>query len=91
MNQKKIIVKILIRGVRMQEQKYIKIKDKNIPIIIRNYKTSKYLKLYFKANILYVSKPKYISMKKTMDFILDEECHPDNYNCSSRGFSGSPR
>lgn len=73
MNQKKIIVKILIRGVRMQEQKYIKIKDKNIPIIIRNYKTSKYLKLYFKANILYVSKPKYISMKKTMDFIQNNK------------------
>ena len=33
----------------MQEQKYIRIKDKDIPINIRNYKTSKYLKMYFKA------------------------------------------
>ena len=57
----------------MQEQKVIKIKDKNIPIVIRSYKTSKYLKMYFKADVLYISKPKYISIKKAMDFIKENE------------------
>ena len=57
----------------MQEQKYIRIKDKDIPINIRNYKTSKYLKMYFKADVLYISKPKYVSMKKTFDFIKENE------------------
>ena len=57
----------------MQEQKEIKIKDKNIPIVIRSYKTSKYLKMYFKADVLYISKPKYVSIKKTKDFIKENE------------------
>ena len=57
----------------MQEPKYIKIKDKNLPIVIRSFKNSKYLKLYFKADILYVSKPKYVSLKTTMDFIKKNE------------------
>ena len=57
----------------MQELKYINIKDKNIPIIIRSYKSSKYLKMYFKADVLCVSKPKYVSMKNTMDFIKENE------------------
>ena len=35
-------------------QEYIKIRDKNIPIVVRNYKTSKHLKMYFKADVLYI-------------------------------------
>ena len=57
----------------MQELKYINIRDKNIPIIIRSYKSSRYLKMYFKADVLCVSKPQYVSMKKTMDFIKENE------------------
>lgn len=53
----------------MNEQKYIKINDVNIPVIIRSYKTSKHLKMYFKANILYISKPKFVSIKKAMEFV----------------------
>ena len=45
-------------------QEYLHIKDKDIPVVIRNYKNAKYLKMYFKADILYISKPKYISLKK---------------------------
>lgn len=47
----------------------INIKDANIPVIVRNYKTSKYIKMYFKSNILYISKPKYVSLKKAMEFV----------------------
>ena len=48
----------------MKEQTYIKIKNIKIPIVLRNYKTAKHLKMYFKSNILYISKPKYIVKKK---------------------------
>lgn len=57
----------------MQEKDYINIKDEKIPIIIRSYKSSRYLKMYFKADILYISKPKYVSMKTTMAFIKENE------------------
>ena len=57
----------------MQEKEYINIKDETIPIIIRNYKSSRYLKMYFKADVLYISKPKYVSMKTTMAFIKENE------------------
>lgn len=58
-------------GGAMQE--YIKIRDKNIPIVVRNYKTSKHLKMYFKADVLYISKPRYVSMKKALEFIKQNE------------------
>ena len=57
----------------MQKLQYIDIKGKKIPIIIRSFKTSKHLKMYFKANVLYVSKPKYVSVKKAMEFVHQNE------------------
>ena len=60
-------------GQSMQKEKYIIIKDKEIPVVIRSYKMSKYLKMYFKANILYISKPKYVSMKKVLEFVKENE------------------
>lgn len=57
----------------MQEPQYIEIKDKKILMIIRSFKTSRYLKMYFKANVLYVSKPKYVSVEKAMEFIRQNE------------------
>ncbi len=57
----------------MQKQQYITIKDQNIPIVIRTYKTSRHLKMYFKANILYVSKPKYVSVKKALEFVEENK------------------
>ena len=57
----------------MKPTQYITIKNAKIPVIIRNYKTSKYLKMYFKTETLYVSKPKYVSMKKALEFIQENE------------------
>lgn len=57
----------------MNEVQYIQINDINIPIVIRSYKTSRHLKMYFKADILYISKPKYISIKKALEFIKENE------------------
>ena len=47
----------------MKEPKYIEIKGEKIPFEIRSYKTSKHLKMYFKADTLCISKPKYVSVK----------------------------
>ena len=47
----------------------IKIKDKQIPFMIRNYKYSKYVKFYFRSNVLNISKPKRLSMRKLNEFI----------------------
>ena len=52
---------------------YVQIKDAKIPIIIRNYKTSRDLKMYFKADVLYVSKPKYVSKKRAIEFIKENK------------------
>lgn len=57
----------------MQEKDYINIKDEKIPIVIRSYKSARYLKMYFKADVLYISKHKYVSMKTTMSFIKENE------------------
>ena len=54
-------------------EKYLKIKDKEIPINIRNYKTSKSVKIFFKANILNVTKPTKLSMKKLMEILKENE------------------
>lgn len=53
----------------MDTQNYIQIKDKQIPFIIRNFKYSKYVKFYFRSNVLNISKPKKLSMRKLNSFI----------------------
>ena len=57
----------------MNEVQYIQINNINIPIVIRSYKTSRHLKMYFKADILYISKPRYISNKKALEFVKENE------------------
>ena len=50
-------------------QKYIKIKDIEIPINIKNYKNSKSIKMYFKANVLNITKPTGLSNKRMMEIL----------------------
>lgn len=54
-------------------QKYIKLKDKDVPINIRSYKTSKSIKIYFKGNILNISKPKCVSINEVLSLINRNE------------------
>ena len=54
-------------------QKYIKIKDMEIPINIKNYKTSKSIKIYFKGNVLSITKPTRLPNKKMMEILKAEE------------------
>ena len=54
-------------------KKYIKIKDMEIPINIKNYKTSKSIKIYFKGNVLSITKPTRLPNKKMMEILKAEE------------------
>lgn len=54
-------------------QKYIKIKDIEIPINIKNYKNSKSIKMYFKENVLNITKPSGLSNKRMMEILKLEE------------------
>lgn len=57
---------------------YIKIKELEIPILIKSYKTSKSIKIYFKGNTLTITKPTRLSTKRVLETIkLNEE---DIYN-----------
>ena len=52
---------------------YINIKEKQIQTIIREYTTSNNLKIYFKGNILNISKPKRMTFKKLQKIIKENE------------------
>ena len=52
---------------------YLKIKEKEIPVIIREYKSSYTLRIYFKGNILNISKPKRLSKHSFEKFIKENE------------------
>lgn len=54
-------------------KKYINLDDKQIPIIIRNYKNTYNLKIYFRGNILNISKPQKMSNKKLLQIINDNK------------------
>lgn len=54
-------------------QKYIEIKDLQIPINIKNYSNSKSVKIYFKGNVLNITKPTRLSVKKMMEILKVEE------------------
>lgn len=62
----------------MSDAKFLKIKDIEIPISIKSYKNSKSIKIYFKGNVLTITKPTRLSMKKLLETLrLNEE---DIYN-----------
>ena len=54
-------------------QKYIKIKDLEIPINIKNYRNSKSIKIYFKGNVLNVTKPTRFPNRKINEILKEEE------------------
>lgn len=57
---------------------YLKLKDKEIPVNIKSYKNSKTVKIYFKSNILNVTKPKRLPMNIVLKMIKENE--NDIYN-----------
>lgn len=61
-----------------ERTKYIKLKDKEIPVNIKSYKTSKSIKIYFKSNVLNVTKPKRFPINSVLKIIKESE--EDIYN-----------
>ena len=62
----------------MANTKFLKIKDIEIPISIKSYKNSKSIKIYFKGNILTITKPTRLSIKRLLETIKQNE--DDIYN-----------
>ena len=62
----------------MNNAKFLKIKDIEIPISIKSYKNSKSIKIYFKGNVLTITKPTRLSMKKLLETLKQNE--DDIYN-----------
>ena len=52
---------------------YLKIKELEIPINIQSYKNSKTIKIYFKGNVLKVTKPKRLSIATLMEIVKENE------------------
>lgn len=52
---------------------YLKIKELEIPINIQSFKNSKSIKIYFKGNVLKVTKPKRLSIKDLMKILKENE------------------
>lgn len=62
----------------MNDVKILKIKDIEIPISIKSYKNSKSIKIYFKGNVLTITKPTRLSTKKLFETLKQKE--EDIYN-----------
>ena len=56
----------------------LKIKELEIPTEIKNYKTSKSIRIYFKGNVLNITKPTRLSKKRLLQILKDQE--DDIYN-----------
>ena len=57
---------------------YLKIKDVEIPIEIKSYNNSKSIKMYFRGNVLKITKPKRFSIANLTKILKEEEA--DLYN-----------
>ena len=56
----------------------LKIKELEIPTEIKNYKTSESIRIYFKGNVLNITKPTRLSKKRLLQILKDQE--DDIYN-----------
>ena len=52
---------------------YIIVKNKEIPINIKNYRNAKTVKIYFKGNVLNITKPTRLSLKNLSKIIKENE------------------
>lgn len=58
----------------MAEAKYyIEIKKEKVPVIVRNYRTSYHIKMFFRGEVLNISKPASVSFRKIMSLIQENE------------------
>lgn len=58
----------------MAEAKYyIEIKKEKVPVIVRNYRNSYHIKMFFRGEVLNISKPASVSFKQIMSLIQENE------------------
>lgn len=55
------------------QNKYIEIKGKKIPVIIRNYRKTNKIKIFYRGDILNISKPRIVSLNEVMKMIKANE------------------
>lgn len=53
----------------MIKESYIVINDVNIPYIIKSYKRSKHIKIFFRDGLVKITKPRYVSEKIAIEFL----------------------
>ncbi len=51
----------------------LKLKNLEIPILIKSYKNSKSVKIYFKGNVLNVTKPKRLAIRNVLEILKENE------------------
>lgn len=54
-------------------EKTVTLGNENVSTVVRNFKTSKSIKAYYKGNVLYISKPPYVSQREVDSFIKKYE------------------
>ena len=54
-------------------EKYVTLRNENVSTVVRSFKTSKSIKAYYKGNVLYISKPSYVSLREVDSFVRKYE------------------
>lgn len=54
----------------MTKESYVVINNVQIPYIIKSYKKSKHIKIFFRDGLVKITKPKYVSEKIAFDFLM---------------------
>lgn len=57
----------------MTNKEYLEIKNVKIPVVIRNYKNSKSVKIYFKEDTMYINKSAYCSKEEMLKIIHENK------------------
>lgn len=57
----------------MTNDLYIVINDLKIPYIVKSYKKSKHIKIFFKDGLVKITKPKYVNTKTAFDFLMSKK------------------
>lgn len=57
----------------MTNDLYIVINNLKIPYIVKSYKKSKHIKIFFKDGLVKITKPKYVNTKTAFDFLISNK------------------
>ena len=57
----------------MRNDLYVVINEVKIPYIVKSYKKSKHIKIFFKDGLVKITKPKYVNTKTAFDFLMSNK------------------